>query len=44
MAFEKVSKSGIGAAALAFITIASIGFAPAPTTQLPTVTVHHNPT
>ena len=43
MAFGKVTKLGVGAAALTLIGIAGIGFAPAPT-QLPTVTVHHNPT
>ncbi len=47
MAFGKVTKLGVGAAALTLIGIAGIGFAPAPThtpTQLPTVTVHLNPT
>lgn len=34
---------GVGAAALALLAIAGPGFAPAPT-ELPTVTVHHNPT
>ncbi len=43
MFFGKATKFGIGAAALALLGIAGIGFAPAPT-QLPTVTVHHNPT
>ena len=47
MAFGKVTKLGVGAAALTLIGIAGIGFAPAPThapTQLPTVTVHLSPT
>jgi hypothetical protein len=44
MALEKATKFGVGAVALTLVTIAGIGFAPAPTTQLPTVTVHHNPT
>jgi hypothetical protein len=43
MAFEKAMKLGVGSAALALVAIAGIGFAPAPT-ELPTVTVHHNPT
>jgi hypothetical protein len=43
MFFGKATKLGFGAAALALVGIAGIGFAPR-TTQLPTVTVHHNPT
>jgi hypothetical protein len=47
MVFWKATKLGVGAAALTLVGIAGIGFTPAPTqgpTQLPTVTVHHNPT
>ena len=43
MFFGKATKFGVGAAALALVAIAGIGFAPAPT-QLPTVTVYHSPT
>ena len=43
MVFGKATKFGVGAAALALVAIAGIGFAPAPT-QLPTVTVYHSPT
>ena len=43
MALGKAAKLGVGAAALALVATASIGSAPA-STQLPTVTVHHNPT
>ncbi len=43
MAVGRTTKLGIGAAALVLVATASIGFVPAPT-QLPTVTVHHNPT
>ena len=43
MSFGKATKFGVGAAALALVAVAGIGFAPAPT-QLPTITVHHNPT
>jgi len=44
MASENATKRiGVGFAALALVTIAGIGFAPAPF-ELPTVTVHHNPT
>ena len=43
MLFGKATKFGVGAAALALVAMAGIGFAPAQT-QLPTVTVHHNPT
>jgi hypothetical protein len=43
MALGKAVKFGVGAAALTLVGIAGVGFAPA-LTQLPTVTVHHNPT
>ncbi len=43
MFFGKATKFGVGAAALALLAVAGIGFAPAPT-QLPTITVRHNPT
>ena len=43
MLFGKAKKFGIGAAAVALVTAAGIGFAPAPT-QLPAVTVWHDPT
>ena len=43
MAFGKVTKLGLGTAVLAFAGMAGVGFAPAPT-ELPTVTVWHNPT
>lgn len=43
MAIGKVTRLGLGAAAVALVATAGIGSAPAPN-QLPTVTVHHNPT
>jgi len=43
MSFGKVTKFGVGAAALALIAIAGIGFAPSPT-QLTSITVHRTPT
>jgi hypothetical protein len=43
MNFQKAGKLGIGAAAIALFATVSIGSAPAPS-QLPTVTVHANPT
>ena len=43
MLFGKATKFGVGAAALALVAIAGIGFSPA-LTELPTVTVRHNPT
>ena len=39
----KATKFGLGGAALALVAIVSIGSAPPPT-ELPTVTVYHNPT
>ena len=43
MSFGKAAKLGVGAAALALVAIAGIGFAPAPT-QLTSITVHLTPT
>ncbi len=43
MVFGRITKFGIGTAALALVGITGIGFAPAPT-ELPTVIVHHAPT
>ena len=43
MTFDQVTKFAIGGAALAVFATAGIGFVPAPT-ELPTVTVWHNPT
>ena len=40
---DAAKRVGVGVAALALFTISGVGFAPAPT-ELPTVTVHHNPT
>ena len=44
MAFGKTAKLGIGAAALALVATAGIGFTPPAQTQLPTVTVYLSPT
>jgi hypothetical protein len=43
MAIGRVTSLGVGAATLALVATTGFGFAPPPT-QLPTVTVHHNPT
>jgi hypothetical protein len=43
MAFGRSIKLGIGAAAVAVVAVASVGFAPTQT-ELPTVTVYHSPT
>ena len=43
MAFDKVMKCAIGGATIAVFATTGIGFVPAPT-ELPTVTVYHNPT
>jgi hypothetical protein len=43
MASKNFVRVGVGVAALAVMAIAAPGFVPAPT-ELPTVTVHHNPT
>lgn len=43
MTFGKSAKLGIGGAALALMAVAGVGFMPTPM-ELPTVTVHHNPT
>ena len=44
MAFGKVTRIGLGGAALALVTTAGIGFVTPETQQLPTVKVWHNPT
>ncbi len=43
MAFGKGKRLGFGALALTVLGIAGMGFAQPPT-QLPTITVYHNPT
>ena len=43
MTFDKLTKLAIGGAALAVFGTAGFGFVTAPT-ELPTVTVYHNPT
>ena len=43
MAFGRSMKFGIGAAAVAVVSIAGVRVAPAQT-ELPTVTVYHSPT
>ena len=43
MTIRTATRLGLGGAALALVATVGVGFAPAPT-QLPTVTVHHNPT
>ena len=43
MFVRKATQFGVGAAALALVTVAGIGFSPAPT-QLPAVTVQADPT
>jgi hypothetical protein len=44
MTFGRTAKFGVGAAAAAIVALASVGSAPPPTQELPTVTVHHSPT
>lgn len=44
MALGRTAKLGFGTAAVALAALASVGSAPTPATQLPTVTVYHHPT
>jgi len=44
MALQSPTKLGLGGAAIMLVALSGIGFAPTPPTELPTVTVYHDPT